>query len=55
MKNLSILFLLAVLGFGVSCDYSSYRKNKDSKKEKSERMVQETTEGNNENSMEPSK
>ena len=55
MKKLSIFLFLTVLGFGVSCDYSSYRKDKDSKKEKPENMTQEKTEGNNENSMETSK
>ena len=46
---------MMVLGFNVSCDYSSYRKDKESKKENSENMVKEKTGENKENVMEKSK
>ena len=45
MKTLIILCLVTVLGLTTSCDYSSYRKNKDAEKEKTESMTKESTEG----------
>ena len=45
MKKITVLCLLMFFTFIVSCDYSSYRKNKDQEKEKTEKVTQEKTDG----------
>jgi hypothetical protein len=45
MKKFTVLCLLMFFTFIVSCDYSSYRKNEDAEKEKTEKVAQEKTEG----------
>ena len=47
MKNISIMCLLVALGLTISCDYSSYRKDKEAEKGKTENMAQEETKAEN--------
>ena len=45
MKKFTVLCLLIFFTLIVSCDYSSYRKNKNAEKEKTDEVTQEKTDG----------
>jgi hypothetical protein len=45
MKKFNILWLMIFFTLIVSCDYSSYRKNNDAEKEKTDKVTQEKVDG----------